>query len=41
MLLNVDRASNTGIVGFLEIGNQSIIPTEYKDAPQCRSSLKH
>ena len=36
-----DRASNTGIVGFLEVGNRSIILTEYKDAPQWRSSLKH
>jgi hypothetical protein len=29
-----DRASNTEIVGFLEVGNRSIIPTGYKDAPQ-------
>jgi hypothetical protein len=34
ILLNRDRASNTKIVGFLEVGNRSIIPTRYKDAPQ-------
>jgi hypothetical protein len=37
MLLNNDRTSNTKIVGFLEIGNRSIIPTGYKDAHQQRS----
>ena len=34
MLLNVDRASNTEIVGFLKVGNRSIIPTGYKNSPQ-------
>jgi hypothetical protein len=37
MLLNIDRTSNTRIVRFLELGNRSIIPTGYKDAPQRRS----
>jgi hypothetical protein len=37
MLLNIDRTSNTEIVGFLEVGNRSIIPTGYKDTPQQRS----
>jgi hypothetical protein len=37
MLPNTDRISNTEIVGFLEIGNRSIVPTGYKDAPQYRS----
>ena len=46
----IDRTSNTEIVGFLEVGNRSIIPTGYKNAPQQRlpngrlrqrSSLKH
>jgi hypothetical protein len=35
--MEIDRTSNTEIVGFLEIGNRSIIPTGYKDAPQYRS----
>jgi hypothetical protein len=33
----IDRASNTEIVGFLEISNRSIIPTGYKNTPQYRS----
>jgi hypothetical protein len=37
MLLDTDRTSNTEIVGFLEVGNRSIILTGYKDAPQQRS----
>jgi hypothetical protein len=32
-----DRTSNTEIVGFLELGNRSIISTGYKDTPQYRS----
>jgi hypothetical protein len=34
MLPNTDRTSNTGIIEFLEIGNRSIVPAGYKDAPQ-------
>jgi hypothetical protein len=33
----IDRTSNTRIIGFLEVGNRSIIPIGYKDAPQYRS----
>ena len=36
--MKIDRTSNTEIVGFLELGNRSIILTGYKDAPQCRST---
>jgi hypothetical protein len=35
--MTIDRTSNTEIVGFLEVGDRSIILTGYKDAPKQRS----
>jgi hypothetical protein len=32
----INRTSNTEIVGFLEVGNRSIISIRYRDAPQWR-----